>query len=213
MRRLLLILALTAVSAAAETGPAESTEPTDSTESTVFRLDDTRLLKPARNGTWDLVDASSGKTQTLRLPAFHEAFSAATLHGDKLAYTSLIRRGERLQLGCISIDLIRGKVIDREDTSLLLAENGDRSLQAPSFSGDGQRVACHLSGEKCDGSGAAGCTPVEETVTLSSLLSGSARLPHKPVRGKSAHKPAKKTGTKALPRRVPSKSIKKVRRK
>lgn len=202
LRSFTFILALFAVPAAAET------------ETSSFRLDDTRLLRPAQNGTWDLVDTSSGKIQTLRLPAFNEELSAATLQGNRLAYTSLIRRGERLQLGCISIDLTKGKVADREDTRLLLAEDSATPLQAPSFSGDGLRVDCHLSGEKCDKGNPADCTQTEETVTLSSLSGKSARAVPKSLRGKpSARKPSKRTDAKTRPHRTPSKSVKKVRRK
>lgn len=204
MRAQLLALALLAASAAVgaeETGPA------------AFPLDGTRLLRPAQNGTWDLVDTSSGKTRTLRLPAFNEELSAAALHGDKLAYTSLIRRGERLQMGCVSIDLVRGKVADRADTSLLLVPDSNVSLQPPSFSGDGLRVACRLSGEKCDKENRSDCTQAEETVTLSALPGTLARATPKSLRGKSVGKPVRKTAGKTAPRKTPSKSVKKVRRK
>lgn len=216
-RPLVRLLGLLLASCLAHAG-SDVPAPLPSIADGAVRVDGRHLLTPMEDGGWVLRDSESGKNRALRLPAFHPERSTLALQGEKLAYVTLTRRGERLQLGCIAVDLAKGKVANREDTALLAPMTGNEAFDAPDISPSGQ-VSCRLAGERCKGANA--CTRAEETVNLSAHLATPAKAGRhgkgqKKFRGKTLKAPVKRGAANSLHhshRKSSPKTPKKVRRK
>jgi hypothetical protein len=188
LRRLLSILALLPLAAAAGI-PASG-----------LPLDDHHLLTATSEGGWQVLDSSSGNARPLIVPALHPD-AQVSVAGPRLAYVSQTHRGERTQLGCVTYDWNRGKVIEREETPLLAAQDGTQPGSAE-FAEDGQKVSCHIRGERCDKAGE-NCEAREQLVALGAAKPAKASARHakkgktrgkaKPVKhGKGGKAPAKK---------------------
>ena len=166
-RRLVLLGLLSLAAVAAGPGWAEEASPPAVTDAGGVRLDARHQLLGGGEGSpaWRIVDAETGTSSPLRLPAFRGAESMPTVNDAILSYISYTHRGDKLQLGCVAFDWRKGKVIERKDTPLLAADGNMPTQQDPQFLGAGREVACDLVGERCK-SGAAGCTPARAQVTL-----------------------------------------------
>lgn len=152
----------------------------------VINVDATHTLSP--DGlAWVLKDTASGKDRTLLLPAFHPDHSHPLLVGDRLAYASMTKRGDKSQLGCITFDVSKGKVLNRKDTDIYLDESATPqfSVQQDAESG---HITCQLAGQKCTGAHQENCTSGQEAVNLSFTPGEQAREGLRSASGrKSAH--------------------------
>lgn len=169
-RLVLSLLAVMALSALAEEVPlTAATRLTSEPAAPVvagYPVDDHHLLKPAEGVGWVMTDTRSGEEKRLILPAFHPENSRPVMAGDKLAYVSFTKLGDQSQLGCITFDLTKGKVLNRRDTGLTMIP--DASAVSTTRIGDGgQHATCVLRGQRCGGRQATACNNASEDVTLS----------------------------------------------
>ncbi|HQR04157.1 MAG: hypothetical protein JSR19_08715 [Proteobacteria bacterium] len=141
-------------------------------------IDANHELVPAGIGQWTLRDKTTGSEKQLLLPAFHPVQSRPVLDGDRLAYITLTHRDGRMQLGCVNVDTLQGRVVDRIDSRLLARADESTASRSPVFDGNG-KVHCALNGERCTSPGH--CVEDAETVTLSTHVHAAARA----VKGKT----------------------------
>lgn len=196
MRTFSFALALLAATAA----QAQTDVPSDAANP-IYTLDDSHTLTAEGLG-WKLTDKATGKEKNLLLPAFHPEQSHPVIEGSHMAYVSLTKHGERQQLGCVTFDLAKGKVVNRRDSSLFARE--DEPLTAPTLT-EGGGVNCHLKGDQCSTKGN-NCTRTEEDVALNFVPGAVAGPPlkakgHKGKAGKggrhgskASHGASKKAG-------------------
>lgn len=156
-------------------------------ETPAYRIDDNHVLTAQGLG-WKFVDLTTGKEKNLILPAFHPEQSRPVLSGQHMAYISLTKHGDRQQLGCVTFDLTKGKVVNRKDSSLF-AKEGER-LDAPAMADDGA-VNCRLKGEQCDTRSGA-CNAAEEDVALNFVPGAVAGKPLKGAKGSRGLKGSRK---------------------
>lgn len=149
------LLALLCGAASAQ-APAEDEAP--------VAIDATHTMQP-KGFTWVLKDTTSGKEQILILPAFHPTQSKPLLMGDRLAYASITKRGEKSQLGCVTFDLTQGKVLNRQDTDIFVDEGTVPDAQV--HRGDDGHVNCRFVGQQCAGKNQEKCSAGEDAVRLS----------------------------------------------
>ncbi|HEY6897088.1 MAG TPA: hypothetical protein VI279_07490 [Rhodocyclaceae bacterium] len=176
LRRLLPILALLPLAATAGI-PASG-----------LPLDDHHLLTATPEGGWQVLDSNTGNTRPLIVPALHPDANVSVA-GPRLAYVSQTHRGERSQLGCVSYDWNRGKVIEREETALLAAQDGTPPGSAE-FAEDGQKVSCHIRGEHCDKAGE-NCEAREQLVALGAAKPAAKASARHAKKGKTRGKAVK----------------------
>ncbi|HEX5394019.1 MAG TPA: hypothetical protein VFW68_12085 [Rhodocyclaceae bacterium] len=170
-----LALLLLPLAAVAQT---QSGSPADVPNTPSYSVDDSHALTAEGLG-WKLTDKATGKERNLLLPAFHPEQSHPVIDGQHLAYISLTKHGERQQLGCVTFDLTKGKVVNRKDSTLFGREG--EPLSAPTLGEDGA-VTCHLKGDQCNAKGGA-CSAAEEDVALNFVPGAVAG---KPLKSKSA---------------------------
>jgi hypothetical protein len=127
-------------------------------------IDATHTMQP-KGFTWVLKDTTNGKEQILILPAFHPTQSKPLLMGDRLAYASITKRGEKSQLGCVTFDLTQGKVLNRQDTDIFVDEGTVPDAQV--HRGDDGHVNCRFVGQQCAGKNQEKCSAGEDAVRLS----------------------------------------------
>lgn len=162
-RRLSSLLAAPLVALVLATGNTSARAQAAETEAPVA-IDATHTMQP--NGfTWVLKDTTSGKEQTLILPAFHPAQSRPVLMGDRLAYASITKRGEKSQLGCVTFDLTKGKVLNRQDTDIFVDEGAVPDAKVTP--GEDGHVTCRFVGQQCAGKNQEKCSAGEDAVRLS----------------------------------------------
>ncbi|GAB2180853.1 hypothetical protein DLREEDagrD3_10760 [Denitratisoma sp. agr-D3] len=156
MRRLTFLIALAcALPALAEDAAAPAAE---------IRLDDQQVLLPGEGPGWRLLNKASGEEKQIILPAFHPELSAPVVVGKRMAYVGRTQNQGKQQLGCITFDLARGKVLNRQ-VSDLYARNG-QAQESPQLNGTDNAVVCHLVGDRCSGKQLERCSPAETTIAL-----------------------------------------------
>lgn len=163
----------------ASVAQVQSGSPADAQSAPTYSLDDSHTLTAEGLG-WKLTDKATGKEKNLLLPAFHPEQSHPVLSGQHLAYISLTKHGERQQLGCVTFDLTKGKVVNRKDSTLFAREG--EALSAPSLGEEGA-VTCRLKGDQCNAKGGA-CSAAEEDVALNFVPGAVAGPPLKAAKGR-----------------------------
>ena len=179
MRTVLLTLSLlAALPAFAQSNVAPSTAATAE-----VRLDGNQVLLPGEGPGWKLVDKATGKEKQIILPAFHPELSYPVVHGNRMAYVGRTQNKGKQQLGCITFDLARGKVLNRQVSSLYAHEG--QVNESPQLSETENAVTCNLAGDHCTGKNLESCTPSKETISLD-FEPGS--LAHKDLKSSKAHR-------------------------
>lgn len=196
-RLLALLFAVLASSAQAEEAALTAatqlaSEPANPATADGFALDGNHLLKPEGLG-WLLLDTRSGEEKHLILPAFHPDHSRPAMAGDKLAYVSYTKKGEQSQLGCITFDLAKGKVLNRRDTDLTTTPDSD-AVSIARIGEDGQQGTCALRGQRCGHGG--NCAKANEDVSLSFVPLEEARRGLKGKKGSKGSARSSKSGSK-----------------
>ncbi|RTL55762.1 MAG: hypothetical protein EKK46_05935 [Rhodocyclaceae bacterium] len=161
----------------APTAVAQDAVATEAAPQAAIPLEDGQSLQPGDGLGWKWV--TNGEVKQVILPAFHPEWSHPIQSGNNLAYVGLTKNGDRHQLGCITYDLAKGKVLNRQDSSLF-ARDG-QALSSPRI--DNGVATCVLKGERCGKDGAR-CSAAEETVALNFLPGALAK---KDLKGKKHH--------------------------
>lgn len=128
------------------------------------RLSDNQVLLPGEGPAWRLIDKTSGEEKQIILPAFHPELSYPVVKGTRLAYVGRTQNKGKQQLGCVTFDLERGKVLNRQVSSLF-ARDG-QVIASPELSETENAVVCRLAGDRCSGKTMDTCTPATETISL-----------------------------------------------
>lgn len=129
-----------------------------------FKLDGNQVLLSGEGPGWKLLDKSTGKEKAIILPAFHPELSYPVVQGNRMAYVGRTQNKGKQQLGCITFDLARGKVLNRQVSSLFAREG--QVIESPHLGETENGVTCNLSGDRCTGKNLENCTASTETITL-----------------------------------------------
>jgi len=159
---LVLGACLSGAIARAEDAPVSA--PAPAAEAKEFKLDGNQVLLPGEGPGWKLLDKSTGKEKVIILPAFHPELSYPVVQGNRMAYVGRTQNKGKQQLGCITFDLARGKVLNRQVSSLFAREG--QVIESPHLGETENGVTCNLSGDRCTGKNLENCTAATETVTL-----------------------------------------------
>ena len=146
----------------AEETPVSTPAPT--AEVKEFKLDGNQVLLPGEGPGWKLLDKRTGKEKVIILPAFHPELSYPVVQGNRMAYVGRTQNKGKQQLGCITFDLARGKVLNRQVSSLFAREG--QVIESPLLGETENGVTCNLSGDRCTGKDLEHCTAATETITL-----------------------------------------------
>jgi len=153
------------------------------------RLSDNQVLLPGEGPAWRLIDKTSGEEKQIILPAFHPELSYPVVKGKRLAYVGRTQNKGKQQLGCITFDLARGKVLNRQVSSLFAREG--QVIASPELSETENAVVCHLAGDRCSGKTLDACTPATETISLDFEPGSLARKDLKSAKSGKATRSAK----------------------
>ena len=148
--------------ARAEDAPASAPVPTSEVKE--FKLDGNQVLLPGEGPGWKLLDKSTGKEKAIILPAFHPELSYPVVQGNRMAYVGRTQNKGKQQLGCITFDLARGKVLNRQVSSLFAREG--QVIESPHLGETENGVTCNLSGDRCTGKNLENCSAATETINL-----------------------------------------------
>lgn len=160
-------------------------------------LGNQQMLVPGDGPGWKLVDKATGKERALILPAFHPEYSVPVVQGNRLAYVGRTQRSGKFQLGCITYDLVKGKVLNRQVSELYAREG--QIIDHPRLVEGESAVTCRIAGDRCTGKELEHCSPAAETITLDFEPGSLARKDLKGAGKVSAKgKAGKKSGSKAV---------------